>query len=195
MSQYFENDHLKSNLKIHDVTILDNKFSFYTDNGVFSKKGLDFGTRLLLESLDYQSLGETVLDVGCGYGPISIISAKLSGAKVLGVDVNDRAIHLAKRNIKLNKIDGADFIKSNVYESVSDKFDTIITNPPIRAGKEVVYKILFEAQNHLKKDGSLYLVIRKEQGALSAIKDLEKVYNVEVINKNKGFFVIRCKIV
>lgn len=195
MGQYFENELLKSNLKIHDVDILEHKFKFYTDNGVFSKKGLDYGSRFLLESIDMSSLGSSLLDVGCGYGPLSIIASRATNLKrVLGIDVNERAVHLANKNSKLNKIDNTEFIVSDIYEKVDEKFDTIITNPPIRAGKEVVYKIFFEAKKYLNKKGSLYIVIRKEQGAESAIRDLKKEYNVELVNKSKGFFVIKCKI-
>lgn len=196
MGQYFDNDDLESNLKTFKTIISDQDFSFNTDNGVFSKKGLDFGTRILLESIDVNNLSGDILDVGCGYGPISIIVAKLNPeAKVLGVDINSRAIHLSKMNKKLNRVKNVDFINSNVYEKVSGLYQTIISNPPIRAGKEIVYKILFEAKDHLMPDGNLYAVIHKDQGARSAVKDLEKVYNVKVIQKTKGFFVINCKIV
>ena len=109
------------------------------------------------------------------------------------VDVNLRAIHLAKMNAKENDVKNVSIFSSNIYENIVKKYDFIITNPPIRAGKEVVYKFLFEAKEHLKKDGILYYVINKEQGAKSSIRDLEKIAKVNVIEKNKGFFVIKCK--
>ena len=132
------------------------------------------------------------MDVGCGYGVIDIILGKITQASFEGIDVNKRALHLAEMNKKLNNINNASFYYSNIYENVDKKYDFIITNPPIRAGKEVVYGIVMNARNYLKDNGVLYIVIRKEQGAKSMLRDLEEYYNTEVINKNKGFFVIKC---
>lgn len=192
MGQYFSNDELKSDLKIFKTSILGKEYSFYTDNGVFSKEKLDFGTRTLIESLPLESLTGDILDVGCGYGVIDIILGKITQASFEGIDVNKRALHLAEMNKKLNNINNASFYYSNIYENVNKKYDFIITNPPIRAGKEVVYGIVMNARNYLKDNGVLYIVIRKEQGAKSMLRDLEEYYNTEVINKNKGFFVIKC---
>lgn len=192
MGQYFSNDELKSDLKIFKTSILGKEYSFYTDNGVFSKEKLDFGTRTLIESLPLESLTGDILDVGCGYGVIDIILGKITQASFEGIDVNKRALHLAEMNKKLNNINNASFYYSNIYENVDKKYDFIITNPPIRAGKEVVYGIVMNARNYLKDNGVLYIVIRKEQGAKSMLRDLEEYYNTEVINKNKGFFVIKC---
>lgn len=192
MGQYFSNDELKSDLKIFKTSILGKEYSFYTDNGVFSKEKLDFGTRTLIESLPLESLTGDILDVGCGYGVIDIILGKITQASFEGIDVNKRALHLAKMNKKLNNINNASFYYSNIYENVDKKYDFIITNPPIRAGKEVVYGIVMNARNYLKDNGVLYIVIRREQGAKSMLRDLEEYYNIEVINKNKGFFVIKC---
>lgn len=192
MGQYFSNDELKSDLKIFKTSILGKDYSFYTDNGVFSKEKLDFGTRTLIESLPLKSLTGDILDVGCGYGVIDIILGKITQASFEGIDVNKRALHLAEMNKKLNNINNASFYYSNIYENVDKKYDFIITNPPIRAGKEVVYGIVMNARNYLKDNGVLYIVIRKEQGAKSMLRDLEEYYNTEVINKNKGFFVIKC---
>lgn len=192
MGQYFSNDELKSDLKIFKTSILGKEYSFYTDNGVFSKEKLDFGTRTLIESLPLKSLTGDILDVGCGYGVIDIILGKITQASFEGIDVNKRALHLAEMNKKLNNINNASFYYSNIYENVDKKYDFIITNPPIRAGKEVVYGIVMNARNYLKDNGVLYIVIRKEQGAKSMLRDLEEYYNTEVINKNKGFFVIKC---
>ncbi len=192
MGQYFSNDELKSDLKIFKTSILGKDYSFYTDNGVFSKEKLDFGTRTLIESLPLKSLTGDILDVGCGYGVIDIILGKITQASFEGIDVNKRALHLAEMNKKLNNINNASFYYSNIYENVDKKYDFIITNPPIRAGKEVVYGIVMNARNYLKDNGVLYIVIRKEQGAKSMLRDLEEHYNTEVINKNKGFFVIKC---
>lgn len=193
MAQYFDNVELKSEIRKFDVDILNKKFCFYSDNGVFCKEHLDFGSRLLLENIPWDEVTGSILDVGCGYGPIGIIASKLTGNKVVMCDVNKRALHLAKMNIKENNADAL-VIESNCYENIIDKYNTIITNPPIRAGKKIVYEILFGAKEHLELDGALFLVIHKDQGAKSLIKDLNDTYNVQVLEKNKGFFVIKCKI-
>lgn len=192
MGQYFENDVLKSDLKQIKTKILNSEYIFYTDNGVFSKEKLDFGTRTLLESIPICNIHGNVLDVGCGYGVIDIILERISDANFEGIDVNRRALHLAEMNKKLNGAKRVSFYESNMYENVNKKYDAIITNPPIRAGKEIVYGIVMGARNYLEDNGVLYIVIRKEQGAKSMLKDLEKYYITEILNKSKGFFVIKC---
>lgn len=192
MGQYFSNDELKSELRIFKTKIFDREYSFYSDNGVFSKDKLDFGTRTLLESIPINELKGNILDVGCGYGVIDVILGKITNANYEGIDVNKRALHLAEMNIKLNNVSNVTFYESNVYENVNKKYNFIITNPPIRAGKKIVYDIVMNARNYLLDDGVLYIVIRKEQGAKSMMRDLEEYYKVEVLNKNKGFFVFKC---
>lgn len=192
MGQYFSNDELKSEIHIFKTEVLGSEYSFYTDNGVFSKGKLDFGTRTLLEALPLDELKGNILDVGCGYGVIDITLGKVTDAFYEGIDVNRRALHLAEMNAKLNGVDNVKFYESNTYSSVNKKYNFIITNPPIRAGKKVVYDIVMNARNYLMDNGVLYIVIRKEQGAKSMIRDLDVYYKTEVICKNKGFFVIKC---
>ena len=192
MAHYFENDNnLKSNEKKINVIINNKKFTFLTDNGVFSKKGLDFGTRTLLESIS--NINGDVLDVGCGYGPIGIYLNKTFNVNVDMIDGNLRSLKLAKKNALLNNAN-VNIFESNIYEKIVKKYDYVITNPPIRIGKEKLYEILFGAKNILKNGGEVLFVINKNQGAKSAIKDLEEKYNVEVVTKNKGFFIIRAYI-
>ena len=167
-------------------------FTFLTDNGVFSKDGLDFGSRLLLETIPLEEVGGKILDMGCGYGVFGIILSKLTSSYVDMVDVNLRAMHLAERNAKLNGVSNVNIFESNVYENVSGKYSTIVTNPPIRAGKNVVYDILMNAKDYLDENGKLFLVIRKEQGAKSLIVGLKKIYTVEVLEKSKGFYILKC---
>lgn len=192
MAQYFDNVDLKSELRKISVNIFDLHLVFNSDNGVFCKDRLDFGTRLLLENIDWNNVSGPILDVGCGYGPIGIIANKITGCDITMCDVNKRALHLTEMNLKENNVD-ATVIESSCYENINGKFGTIITNPPIRAGKKIVYEILLGAKEHLVDNGLLYLVIHKDQGAKSVLKDLEKEYNVEVLKKDKGFFVIKCK--
>ena len=194
MGQYFTNENLTSNVKSTFCVVKGHKFTFLTDNGVFSKDGLDFGSRLLLESIPLDEVGAKVLDMGCGYGTIGIIINKLTDHDIDMVDVNLRAMHLARRNAKENDCSNINIFESNCYQNITSKYNTIITNPPIRAGKKIVYEILMSAKKYLEQDGNLFLVIRKEQGAKSIISDLEKEYNVEILEKKKGFFVLKCTI-
>lgn len=193
MGHYFTNENLPSDIRENICVVLGKKFKFLTDNGVFSKDGLDFGSRLLLESIPLEEVGGKILDMGCGYGVFGIVLAKILLVKVDMVDVNLRALHLSKRNAKLNDVtDLVSIFESNCYQNISTKYSTIITNPPIRAGKKIVYDIVMNARDHLEDGGNLFLVIRKEQGAKSLIVDLEKVYTVKVLEKKKGFFIIQC---
>ena len=193
MGQYFTNENLPSNVREHQCFVLGTKFLFLTDNGVFSKDGLDFGSRLLLETIPLEEVGGKILDMGCGYGVFGIVLNKLTGAHVDMVDVNKRALHLSERNIALNHCSDICAFESFTYSNIKDKYTCIVTNPPIRAGKKVVYDIVMNAKDHLEENGKLFLVIRKEQGAKSLLVDLEKTYNkVNVLEKSKGFFIIEC---
>ena len=194
MGQYFTNDNLKSELKEFDVSLMGVKLSLLSDNGVFSKNGVDFGTKVLLSSLPKELLQEPLLDVGCGYGPIGLSIAKSLGIETHLIDVNKRALHLTELNAKRNDIHNVNIYESDCYSNVDNniKFRTIVTNPPIRAGKKVVYEILFGARFHLANDGNLFIVVRKEQGAKSMHKDLSEFYNVEILNKEKGYFIFKC---
>ena len=189
MAQYFENDKsIKSKVDKKKVIIKNQEFFFFTDNGVFSKKGLDYGTRSLLEALPNDISGKC-LDMGCGYGPIGIFLKKTYDVSVDMVDINLRSLKLALKNADANKV-SVHIFESDAFKSIKEKYDYIITNPPIRVGKEKLYEILTCAKEHLKKNGKLYFVINKNQGAKSVIKDLSSIYKINVIEKNKGFFII-----
>ena len=189
MSHYFTNDNIKSNEKLIKVKINDKNYSFYVDKGTFSKKGLDFGTRTLLENVDICKLHGDILDFGCGWGPIGICIAKETGLNVDMIDINKRALSLAGKNAKLNNV-SANIFESNIYENILKKYDYIISNPPIRVGKKILYEILFGAYDYLKENGKLIIVVNKNQGAGSLVKDLQEKYKVSIICKNKGFYVI-----
>ena len=191
MHHYCTNEHLKSEIKKVLIKINNKTFTFNTDLGVFSKKGLDFGSRTLINALLKENLSGRLLDVGCGYGTIGIILSTFFSLNTDMIDINKRAVHLAELNIKENKVQNCKAFVSDIYSDVNEKYDYIVTNPPIRAGKEVVYKILFEASKHLNKNGALYFVINKNQGALSTKRDLEKVAKVEFLEKNKGFYCFK----
>lgn len=189
MSHYFENDKKVQSEERKTKVIIKNKpFTFITDNGVFSKKGLDFGTRTLLEALPDYIQGD-VLDIGCGYGPIGIYLKSTYEVSVDMIDINLRSLKLATKNAKLNNVNVSIF-ESDAFNNVDKKYDYIITNPPIRVGKEKLYNIIFGSMEHLKEKGELWFVINKNQGAKSMLTDLNNKYMAEVIEKNKGFFII-----
>ena len=193
MGQYFENQDLPSNMVKTECFLLGKKFIFYTDNGVFSKDGLDFGSRLLLETIPLEEVGGKVLDMGCGYGVFGITLNKILSCSVDMVDVNLRALHLSEINAKENQCSNVRIFESFTYSNIDSKYTTIVTNPPIRAGKKVVYDIVMNAKDYLEVNGRLFVVIRKEQGAKSLIKDLqENGYNVDVLEKKGGFFILKC---
>ena len=193
MSHYFENDkNLKSEIKELSYKYDSSFFAFYSDNGVFSKDYIDQGSRLLLESYMKNARNDIrVLDVGCGYGYLGIVIGVLTNSYVDMIDVNKRAVHLTEKNIKRYKdFKGKAFI-SDAYENIKEKYNVIITNPPIRVGKDKVLEILENAFDHMEDDGELYFVIRRDQGALSIKKRLESTQKVEIINKDKGYFVFK----
>ena len=165
--------------------------NFLTDAGVFSKGELDAGTRLLLDALP--ALSGDVLDLGCGWGAIGVAVAKANKqARVVMADVNRRALGLARDNCQRNQVT-AEVIESDGMSAVMGRaFDAIITNPPIRAGKQVIYKMFADAAVSLKVGGALYLVIRKQQGAESCMKYLKTLYQqVEKLDKSAGFWVLK----
>lgn len=197
MSHYFENDkNLKSEIRELSYKYNSSFFIFYSDNGVFSKNNIDYGSRLLIETYlkENDINGKRVLDVGCGYGFLGIMVSRVTDSYVEMIDINKRAVHLTNMNIKRYKDFKGKTYVSNVYENVEGKYNIIITNPPIRIGKEKLLEILIGAFDHLEENGLLYYVIRKDQGALSIKKILEEnSINVEVINKDKGYFIYRAK--
>lgn len=194
--QYFENNEaLGHDFKQYNTMIFDRSFTFKTDSGVFSRDNLDFGTRVMLEALDLDALAEgDVLDLGAGYGPVGVIMGTiLPDRAIYGVDISERAIGLAKDNAKANKVENVTFAVSNAYESVEKRdFGVILTNPPVRAGKETVHHFMSEAIHYLKPGGEIYVVLQKKQGAPSAMKKLEEVFgNVEEIERRKGYWILK----
>lgn len=192
VDHYFsQSPKIESQPQIVKVDVCGVSLNFKTDRGVFSKNALDFGTRTLLEAFQLRDeVKGGVLDVGCGYGPIGITISRLYPDRhVTMVDVNERAVRLAKENLERNKVK-ADVFQSNLFEKVGGTYAVIVSNPPIRAGKAVVHEILEKSYNFLHEGGELWVVIQKKQGAPSALSKLKEIYNeVETVQKDKGYFV------
>ncbi len=161
MAHYFENDESVISEPATITYDFQGKHLIYTtDHGVFSRQRLDFGSRVLMDSIDIGN-AKSMLDVGCGYGTMGIaLKSVHEDLQVLMTDVNKRAISLAKENIKCNNLEGIDVIESDVYENVHDTYDLVISNPPIRAGKKVVSAIISGSYDHLNKGGRLVIVIQ-----------------------------------
>lgn len=162
-----------------------------TDAGVFSRDGLDTGTRAMLEALP--ELHGRVLDLGCGWGPVGMtLARKYPECEIVMTDVNHRAVELSRRNLARNGAK-AEVVQGDGFESVTGMFDFILTNPPIRAGKAVIYRLFAEAKEHLTDDGALILVIRKQQGAASAQKYLQTLFpTVTLLDRTAGFHTLAC---
>ncbi|MBR0027007.1 MAG: class I SAM-dependent methyltransferase [Clostridia bacterium] len=171
--------------------VLGNDLTFTTDAGVFSRDGLDRGTEVMLDALP--ELTGRVLDLGCGWGAVGVsLGKKYPALEIVMTDINRRAADLSKRNLAANGVTNASVVQGDAFENVEGLFDAVITNPPIRAGKAVIYGMFDEARNYLVPGGSLYIVIRKQQGAPSALKYLSSIYaSAETIGRGSGFHVIR----
>ncbi|WP_100404160.1 class I SAM-dependent methyltransferase [Bacillus sp. FJAT-42315] len=186
----------ESNPTYWEYTLKNKMFRFKTDAGVFSKKEVDFGSRLLIEHFELPQIEGPLLDVGCGYGPIGLSIATQSSERLVHmIDVNQRALALAKDNAELNRISNVTVYESDRLEAVvEDQFAAILTNPPIRAGKQVVMDIFRQSFRKLAVGGHLWVVIQKKQGAPSAIKELESLFGeVETVERSKGYYILKAE--
>ena len=182
--------------KYWDYTLRDFRFRFKSDSGVFSKNEVDFGSRLLVETFNLPEIEGPILDVGCGYGPIGLTLAKLYPDRAVHmVDVNERALELSKENARANGVENVVVYESDRLVGVKeDSFSAILTNPPIRAGKKTVHDIFEQSREKLAPSGELWVVIQKKQGAPSALEKLKGLFGeAEVVEKEKGYFIIRAK--
>lgn len=192
--QYFEKRPSSSRRPaLITLRVRDHPFVFQTDAGVFSRSELDRGTELLLEAIELGPC-ESILDLGCGYGALGIVAARLSeGGRVILTDVNERAVALARANVAANGIRNAEVRFGDLYAPVADVFfDHILCNPPIRAGREVVDRIIAEAPSHLLEGGHLWIVVRTRQGASSIQSRMVQAFgNAAVVKRGSGFKVLR----
>lgn len=197
MEHYYSNNPT-SKSEEHEIEyfINEKKLKFMVDNGVFSKSHIDIATNFMLKVLLNENIKGKILDVGCGYGAIGItLSYFFKDIDITMLDINERALNLARKNVMLNGLSNVKILESDGFSAIDDneKFDIIVTNPPIRAGKKVIYKMYEDSLNHLKQGGYFYLVINKKHGAPSTISYLNELFSeVEVLDKKMGFNVIKC---
>ena len=193
MSHYFQDDpNLASNIKTISFEVNGLAMNLLTDNGVFSKNKVDEGSLAFLRVILPLELGKNILDLGCGYGTIGLtLAIAKKDARVTLADVNARALALCKRNADAYNLgQRVTILQSDIYEKIEGKYDSIVINPPIRAGKSVTYRMYEEAKQYLIDGGSLFIVIRKAQGAPSASKYIESVFgNIALLKRDKGYYI------
>ena len=197
MSHYFKEDpNLASNIKTINYEVNGISMKLFTDNGVFSKNKVDEGSLTFLKVLLPLNLGNNILDLGCGYGTLGLTLAVYNkDARVTLADINSRALALCRRNAELNNVSQrVTILQSDIYTKIEGKYDSIVINPPIRAGKSVTYKMYEEAKQYLIDGGSLLIVIRKAQGAESAAKYIESIFgNVKLLDRHKGYHIYQAR--
>lgn len=196
MSHYYIYDKsLAKDERILDLKIKDISLRLTTDRGVFSKTGLDEGSKLLIESLDFNNDIHRVIDMGCGYGPITLFIAKsYPHIEVFAYDINERAVELTKKNSLLNQLTNVNVYVSHLFEHVDFNVDAVVTNPPIRAGKKVVFDLYEGAYHVLKPGGKFYVVIQKKQGAPSSVAKLKELFgDCSVIQRKGGYWILLAK--
>ena len=193
MEHYYSNKtNTKSEPKEFKFNFLNNEFKFMTDNAVFSKEYIDYGSFVMLNNFKPNDINLPILDMGSGYGPIGIVVSKIYEREVYMAEINERAYNLSLENIKKNNVNVKAF-NSNLYEKIDDIiFSSIITNPPIRAGKKTVFDIYDGAYNHLALNGELWVVIQKKQGAPSSKAHIEELFgNCEIVKKDRGYYILK----
>ncbi len=193
MGHYFEeNPQTAHNRKEISFRFSSVNYTFVTDSNLFSKDKVDTGTQILLSAVAKYGTGKKVLDLGCGYGVVGVVLNRMFGCDVDACDVNRRAVECSVSNAQRNNAK-VRAVVSDGFENLVDKYDDIVLNPPIRAGKAVIYRLFEESFEHLNEGGHLWIVIRKQHGALSAQKKLEEIFrSVKLVDRDKGFHVYLC---
>lgn len=193
MSQYFENDDsVKDERRNIEFDLYGHHFRLESSNGVFSKDKLDTGTKILLETvIDNERPVHSVLDLGCGIGTVGVVLARFWHCHVTGIDINQRAVQLAQKNYEASGVNGNVLLRDGVDDK---KYNCILLNPPIRAGKDAIYSLFDQCKDALFPGGSLWIVIRKQHGAASAMTYLESLgLHVTRERRDKGFWILKAE--
>lgn len=193
---YSKQPQSKEKSSLIKCTLKNQSFTFMTGAGVFSKRGIDFGSQLLIETFQAPEVAGDFLDLGCGYGPIGISVAHFHQDRhVHLVDINERAIEFAEHNAKQNKVKNVSIKQSDGFEHLQElRLAAVLTNPPIRAGKKVIQRFFRKSADHLVAGGELWVVVQKKQGAPSVITYLSTLFSeVDVIERKKGYHIIRAR--
>ena len=193
-NHYFITDKTRD-YKKHNFEFIFNghKYFFVTEDGVFSKNQIDDGSLFLVKTVINENLVGDGLDLGCGYGAITVLLASNCKVNMVACDINERAVDLANENFKLNNIDACAVISNVADEIENNNFDFVISNPPIRVGNSILFKFFMDSYEKLMLGGSFYAVLRKKQGAETYMKKLKEIYsNCKILDKYKGYVVVKC---
>jgi len=193
VSHYFKNkQNAQHNRKELSFRFLGIELTLMTDSGVFSKNHLDKGAQLLIENAHQHFHGIDFCDAGCGIGIVGIMIKKLfPQAKVVMFDINERAVDLAKENCLYNQVD-CTVIQSDGFSQINQSFDFVAINPPIHAGKAVVYRLFEEIHHHLRPQGIILVVIRKQHGATSAQNKIQEIFgNCDLVDRSHGYHLLK----
>jgi len=197
MQHYFiDKPHTEADYFEFNDSVLGLDLCFRSCDSIFSKNKIDDGTRALLEAVNKKcDLQGNGLDLGCGLGVIAIALIKKFNLKFDMVDINNTAVKLSKENLMKNNVQkSANVFYSNGFSEVKENYDFIITNPPIKTGKKLLFELMQGAFEHLNENGQLVLVIRKDHGMESLKKHITSIFgNCEIIERNKGFYVLRAQ--
>ncbi len=196
MEHYFsKKPQIKSKQTKYSAVVFEKHFSFFKDNGVFSKDNLDKGTYLFLKHFDLKNPNcKTALDIGAGTGEISIILAKIFPELMFtSIEINERAVALAKKNSELNQCINTEFIQGDFLEfKTNNKYDLIVSNPPIKVGKQTIFEFYRKAKSLLSEIGQFSLVVKHSQGAESHLKFLKTLFRVVELKKDATYYLISC---
>jgi 16S rRNA G1207 methylase RsmC len=196
LNHYFvEHPKSKMRLGIIHTHLRGIHFEFLTASGVFSKKRVDLGTRLLIESMVLPQEGY-VLDIGCGYGAVGIAAATFNpNLRVVMVDVNERAVRLARQNAEKNYVSNVEVRRGYLYEPVKDLvFNGVLSNPPVSAGMETVKAIISEAPEHMASKALFQMVVKSKIGGKRLLMVFEEAFeNIEVLARKSGYRVLMSK--
>jgi 16S rRNA (guanine1207-N2)-methyltransferase len=194
MSHYFIDDHnLEDDFRRFRYFFAGHSFVFTSNSGLFSPGHVDAESDLLIRNIP--PLQGSLLDLGCGYGAVGIALGRAYGLRLTLADVNPRALQCAEINCRDNAVQ-AEILLSDCFANIPGSFDSIALNPPIHAGKAVVYAMFEQSIEHLNARGAFYIVMLEKHGAKSAMKKLAEIYgagNCEILYKKKGEYIFCCK--
>ena len=195
MQHYFiDKEHVETDFFDFNDSVIGLNLCFRSCDSIFSKNKIDDGTRALLEAINKKcSLCGHGLDLGCGLGVIAISLVKKFGVTFDMVDINNTAVKLSKENTVKNNVEkNANVFYSDGFSEINSNYDFIVTNPPIKTGKKLLFDLMVGAHEHLNSNGQLILVIRKDHGMESLKKHITSIFgNCEIIDRNKGFYILK----
>lgn len=189
---FVPSEHSPDDYFTFDFSFNSHNFRFTSCDDVFSKSEIDEGSLILIKTvLNKLNLQGKILDIACGYGAIGVILGKELDTPIDMCDINNLAIDLCRINAKNNNICLGQIFVSDMWQNVENKYNHIVSNPPIKVGKKVLLNFLDGLYNHLEDGGDVTIVIKKNLGADSTKKYLKDIFgNCEVLERNKGYYIL-----